>query len=986
MRGHRGVSRLTLAAALGLTASLPFLLGQGCGGDGVVEPVKGGLYDDTQAGLGGNVAPSFRFTAPVGDVQAEIGDTILMSWTDSDPDNDAQITILFDPDTVPNNGNEIPILTGISEDDLANTVSCNTGLYGLSTGSYRIVARITDGVNPEVLVAATGQLNLFPPGTSDGNSSPVVTIAEPVTNLSVTHGSEVNINYCGNDRDGGEGGITADVIIMLDQDTNPFNDLLTAIDTSTSQGAADLLQLCSGTLPVEVGGAVILGCAKDDKCTDAAVGTDFLLTVDAARIPQTPGGEPYQIRVSMWDHTNPPVHAYGPGTLNLATLATGSVDVGKVGRGISGARFIGFDTGGRAGFTGTPLGDFDSPADNAEDFVVVARFGRPFERGNIGSGFLIYGMNGQRYGSDIYLNSYGTQYRGCCFASGHTGPYYKYPYAFSGDPTNTAEPYTEGITAVTSIEDMNGDGKPEILFGLPYAESWYDNHDDDPCDKEDLCYFDGLPNPYSTPSPAGNDDITAWDYRETPTCVSTDGDWLYSTPLNQGFIVYVSSTNRMENTVIDLSQAGQKDPGPIVLDEGTSVSGASAPDGARLRGSYYSLTADFTGISLDPYNDFGRTLGTMPDLSNGGTIPEKDGASEYLISMPKSYDGRGEILLMWGGDLGTWCAQGVQSIPDYEKVGDCSRVIVYPDYREIIGATPGDQFGYGTRAGDINGDGHQDILCGSPGSSNGAIDEAGTVYIIYGRLDFGHIDLGLATDPENPNRQYVPRVEIHGTIKGDRFGETQALMGDLNGDGFGDIAFASKIADGPGGADSGMIGLVFGGRYLTGEQSFSVNQVGTTQLPGCVFYGAQRGGHAGHVISNIGDFNGDSFDELLISAPDEVHVVNGQNRRGAAYLIFGGPHLRNTPSTNWFSLSQVGSPQLPGIVFISPYTQGTADEATIDWAGGAGDVDGDGFKDIVLGLSEADFVNPLEPSQRRVDAGEVYLIYGNNSGTNTIGQ
>jgi hypothetical protein len=153
-------------------------------------------------------------------------------------------------------------------------------------------------------------------------------------------------------------------------------------------------------------------------------------------------------------------------------------------------------------------------------------------------------------------------------------------------------------------------------------------------------------------------------------------------------------------------------------------------------------------------------------------------------------------------------------------------------------------------------------------------------------------------------------------------------------------------------------------------------------LPGVKIYGIQPGGHAGAVINNAGDFNGDENDDLLICAPDEYRTVGGILRRGVAYLIFGGPHMTNAT----FMLSQVGTSVLPGVIFVSPYEAGSAEEAPIDWVSAAGDVNSDRFDDILIGVSEADFVNPLEPSQRRIDSGEMYLIYGSNTGSNTLMQ
>lgn len=973
MRGHRGSSRLALVAVLGVAASLPFLVGQGCVGNGI-EQVDGGLYQETQSG---NVAPTFRFTAPVGTVNAEIGDTVNLSWTDNDPDNNALISILFDPDTITNNGNEVPIVTGLSEDDSTNTLSVNTGNFALTTGSYRIIARISDGINPEVMVAATGQLELSAPGLNPGNVSPTVVVTQPVYTLSASEGSTVRITYCGNDRDGGEGGIVADVLILLDEDNDPLNDIWTLYDPSTPEAATAVAEICADTnnLPLDVGGAVILGCAKDPKCVVPANGTNFDLVVNTTRIPQTPDGEPYRVRVSMWDHTNPPVHGYASGTVSLAALASGVVDLHDIGRSTSGARLLGFDEGARCGYTGTTLGDFDG--DTADDFILVSRWGRPLERGSVGSAHLIYGTPGQRFGGDISVNGWGNQYRGCEFGMGRgIGGWWAQEFTSIVDILPYIPPVTNGIESVSFVKDLTGDGRPEILFGTSYVELLYDWRPDSECDAGE-CANDGYPNMLG---PGEGTSLDNW-FREGPGCTN-DGDLERATPINQGYVFYVNSSNPdgqsppLENVMIDLTLVGQHiAPGvTIANEEFLAFSSENSPRGARFRGGYYFSSLDNLRPGFRPNTRFGKTVSSIPDMSNGDVHPQRDGEDEVLISAPLEENERGMVVMVFGQDYTFFRSNPLtwQSIP---HMINC-RARMFPVDRQILGQAPGDQLGYASSAGDYNLDGHVDILAGAPGASRNGTDGIGVLYIIYGRVSFGNTDLSI----HNP-----PRMEIHGTTKDDHFGKTQTLIGDVNNDGYPDVAFSSELADGPGGMDSGMVGIAFGGRPFTGEKIFTVNQVGTPQLPGCVFYGSQRGGYAGHSIANIGDFNSDGFDDLLIAAPNEVRVVGGQTRRGVAYLVFGGPHLANSPTRNFFMLDQVGTAELPGIVFISPYTQASADEATIDWVGGIGDVDGDGFKDIMLGVSEADFVNPLEPSQRRVDAGEAYLIYGNNSGSNTIG-
>ena len=213
-----------------------------------------------------------------------------------------------------------------------------------------------------------------------------------------------------------------------------------------------------------------------------------------------------------------------------------------------------------------------------------------------------------------------------------------------------------------------------------------------------------------------------------------------------------------------------------------------------------------------------------------------------------------------GLDYGSWATQPVQSLPRLFQCPDsdpCDRCFDFSTDRRILGGAAGDRLGYASSGGDFNLDGNQDILCGAPGADrNGAVD-AGIVYVIFGRLDFGDMFLGteqIEFDEDILGYWFYgrmpimnpPRVEIRGTRSGDRFGGMQTIVGDVNQDGLPDIGFASPYAggDGPGGVESGFIGIVFGGRQLTGENFLTVDQVGTAQLPGVRIYGTQAGGRS----------------------------------------------------------------------------------------------------------------------------------------------
>ena len=193
-------------------------------------------------------------------------------------------------------------------------------------------------------------------------------------------------------------------------------------------------------------------------------------------------------------------------------------------------------------------------------------------------------------------------------------------------------------------------------------------------------------------------------------------------------------------------------------------------------------------------------------------------------------------------------------------------------------------------------------------------------------------------------------------------------------------------------ADNGFVAVVFGGRFIDGDRDLT--QIATTDLPGVVFYGGNANALAGWDISSAGDFNQDGFGDILIASPGEIRRDSaGRERLGVVYLIFGGTHLFNT-QWNLSDLDRgVGSEALPGIVFFSPYVTGRPNEAAPTSVGFIGDINNDGFGDIAIGNPRADFIDLTFPqgpdapgddaaAGRRSDAGDVYIIYGNNFGSN----
>jgi len=317
--------------------SLPLLIGQGCPGfDNKIDPVSPPPTIDGEPsaapGVDGNTPPRFTFEVPEQDLTASVGDIVTFEWTDKDPDDDAVISLILDPDLELDNGNEIIILSGRSEnlDGSGDTYSYDTSVLQQTT--YRVIARVTDGVNPAEIVVATGRLIMMGDLIPSNNPSPTISVLRPVENMTVGQSETFSIEYCGNDPNtalnepGTEGYLAPQMLVILDTDNNPTND----VDLSGDDAQEEIEDICRGDFPRYVNGVFVLDCQEDNDCVldqpadedeEEDVGGDPLVfdqTLDVADIPPQPDGSPYHVRVTMWDQVNPPVHDYARGTISIS--------------------------------------------------------------------------------------------------------------------------------------------------------------------------------------------------------------------------------------------------------------------------------------------------------------------------------------------------------------------------------------------------------------------------------------------------------------------------------------------------------------------------------------------------------------------------------------------------------------------------------------------------------------------------------------------
>ncbi len=286
----------------------------------------------------------------------------------------------------------------------------------------------------------------------------------------------------------------------------------------------------------------------------------------------------------------------------------------------------------------------------------------------------------------------------------------------------------------------------------------------------------------------------------------------------------------------------------------------------------------------------------------------------------------------------------------------------------ILGAAANDLCCNSVRnAGDVNGDGIQDIILGSYNVIliAGHV-QTGIAYVIFGRKvtvaannAFSDIQLLTTALPVTIG------FRIIGAITGDWFGNQVSNAGDVNGDGVSDIIIGAILADPPAGSGAGIVYVIFGRNVTSnGANAFGDIQLTATSLASTVGFRI-LGAFAGDLLGScdgIGDFNNDGISDIVVGA------YGSAGQTGMAYVIYGRKVIN---AGNAFP-----DIQLPTTAMASSLGFRIIGGASLDQAGisvrGAGDVNGDGIKDILIGAPGAN------PTANRADAGIAYVIFGRN--------
>ncbi|MEZ5895350.1 MAG: hypothetical protein R3C40_08325 [Parvularculaceae bacterium] len=544
--------------------------------------------------------------------------------------------------------------------------------------------------------------------------------------------------------------------------------------------------------------------------------------------------------------------------------------------GILGFSITGAAAGDEAGFTVSRAGDLNG--DGIEDFLVASWLADPNGSAS-GAVYAVFGST-SGFGSTLDLST----------LNGSNG------FKMSGVSANDFAGYS-----TAEAGDINGDGIDDVIIGAPGGDEAY--------------VVFGSSSGFSANINLG----------------SLNG--------SNGFrITTTSGGSSLGSAVASAGDINGDGIGDVIVGApaANGVGGAYSGQAYVIFGKTSNFTATVKVSDLNGSNGF--TLngaaaydGAGSSLASAGDV-NGDGIDDFIVGAPE-HIGIGGAYVVFGTTAGFSSSLNLSSLNG-------------SDGFLLEGVAASDAAGYAvSTAGDVNGDGVDDMIVSAIGADPNAISTAGASYVVFGQTSGFSATLALSS--LNGSNGFT----VNGAADNDEAGISVASAGDVNGDGVDDIIIGAFFADPNGTNNGGSSYLLFG---KTSGFSSTLDLSSLTASDGVIINGGADGDFSGSSVAGIGDINNDGYDDLLIGAPGADPA-----NEGAAYVVYGRSDIANSVIVGTDNAEPLtgtsGDDSILGLGGADSIL-GLAGNDTID--GGAGDdtMDGGDGNDTIAGYSGRDLI------------------------------